>query len=154
MVALWLAELQDELRNVDPRVREHVVRERARSIAAARKAGDDARAALAEAGDPLDIAADVRERHGVRERSSWRELAAIVLLPFGGVVIPVAGWFGALYFLWTSPVWTTREKLGATLVLPGGTLLPFLLLSRSAWYAAALVAPLGTAAYLAVRLRG
>ena len=144
LVARYLAQLQDELRNVDARVRERVVRDMARRIAAERETGADARAILAEAGDPLDIAADVRERHGVRERSNWREIAAIVLLPFGGVVIPFAGWFVGLYFLWSSPVWTVREKIGATLVLPFGALLPLLLLARSPLFAFALLAPFAT----------
>jgi len=153
LVARYLAQLQDELRNVSRPVRDRVVREIAFRIAAERKDGDDVEAILADIGDPLDIAADVRERHGVRERSNWREVAAVVLLPFGGVVIPIAGWFVALYFLWSSPVWTVREKLAATLVLPFGTLGPLLLIGRSSLYAFALAAPLAVAAYLAVRLR-
>ena len=154
LVARWLAQLQDELRNVDARVRDRVVRDVARRIAAEREAGGaDVRAILAEAGDPLDIAADVRERHGVRERSNWREIAAVVLLPFGGVVIPFAGWFVGLYFLWSSPVWTVREKAGATVVLPFGVLLPLLLLARSPFFAFALLAPVATGVYLALRLR-
>jgi hypothetical protein len=154
LVAIYLATLQDELRNVSRPVRDRVVRELAVRIAAERDAGGDVGAILADAGDPLDIAADVRERHGVLERSGWREVAAIVLLPFGGVVIPIAGWFAGLYFLWSSPVWTVREKVGATLLLPCGTLFPLLLVGRSPLYALALAAPVGSSAYLAVRLRG
>jgi uncharacterized membrane protein len=154
LVAVYIAQLQDELRNVAARVRERVVGDVAARIAAGRKAGGDARTVLAEVGDPLDIAADVRERHGVRERSNWREVAAVLLLPFGGVVIPLAGWFPGLYFLWSSPVWTVREKVAATLVLPGGALFPLLLISRSAFFAIALLAPLGVAGRLALRLRG
>ena len=154
LVALYLAQLQDELRNVARPVRDGVVRDIARRIAAARERGDDVREILEEAGDPLDIAADVRERHGVLERSGWREVAAIVLLPFGGVVIPIAGWFAGLYFLWSSPIWTVREKVGATLLLPCGTLFPLLLVGRSPLYALALAAPIGSSAYLALRLRG
>jgi len=153
LVARWLAQLQDELRNVDARVRERVVRDLAGHIAAEREAGGDAAAILAEAGDPLDIAADVRERHGVRERSNWREIAAVVLLPFGGVVIPFAGWFVGLYFLWSSPVWTVREKLAATLVLPFGTLVPLLLIAHGSLYALLLLLPFATSGYLALRLR-
>ncbi len=153
LVALYLAQLQDELQNVTPRVRDRVVHDVAVRIAAERESGGDVRLILAGVGDPLDIAADVRERHGVRERSNWREIAAVVLLPFGGVVIPVAGWFVGLYFLWASPAWTVREKLVATAVLPGGALVPLLLIERSALFAVALLAPLGTAGYLAVRLR-
>jgi HAAS domain-containing protein len=151
-VARYLATLQDELRNVSPRVRDRVVRDVATRIAA-RRDDEDVRDVLADVGDPLDIAADVRERHGVRERSSWQEIAAIVLLPFGGVVIPIAGWFVALYFLWSSPVWTVRDKIGATVMLPGGALVPLLLIGRSAYFALALLAPLASSAYLSLRLR-
>jgi uncharacterized membrane protein len=153
LVARYLALLQDELRNVDVRVRDRVVGDVAARIAAEREAGADVRSVLAEAGDPLDIAADVRERHGVRERSNWREIAAVVLLPFGGVVIPIGGWLVGLYFLWSSPVWTVREKLAATLVLPFGTLAPLLLIARGSLYALLLLLPFATSAYLALRLR-
>jgi hypothetical protein len=154
LVARYLAQLQDELRNVPGRVRERVVREIAIRIAAERESGRDTRAVLEEVGDPLDIAAGVRERHGVLERSGWREIAAVVLLPFGGVVIPVGGWFVGLYFLWSSPVWTVREKIGATLVVPFGALLPLLLIAHGALYALLLLLPFATALYLALRLRG
>ena len=153
LVAAYLAQLQDELRNVRAAVRGRVVREIAVRIADERASGRETREVLDEMGDPLDIAADVRERHGVVERSSWREVAAVVLLPFGGVVIPVGGWFVGLYFLWSSPVWTVREKAGATLVLPFGVLLPLLLLARSPIYGVALLAPAATGVYLALRLR-
>jgi hypothetical protein len=154
LVAMYLATLQDELRNVARPVRDGVVRDVARRIADARERGEDVHGILDDAGDPLDIAADVRERHGVLDRSGWREVAAVVLLPFGGVVIPVGGWFAGLYFLWSSPVWTVREKVAATLLLPCGTLFPLLLVGRSPLYALALAAPVGSSAYLAVRLRG
>ncbi len=152
-VARYLATLQDELRNVSPRVRDRVVRDVANRIAERRGDEEDVRSILEDVGDPLDIAAGVRERHGVRERSSWREIAAIVLLPFGGVVIPIAGWFVALYFLWSSPVWTVREKVAATLLLPGGALGPLLLISRNAYLAFGLLVPVATSTYLAVRLK-
>jgi hypothetical protein len=153
LVAAYLAQLQDELRNVRAAVRGRVVREIAVRIADERAAGRETREVLDEGGDPLDIAADVRERHGVVERSSWREIAAIVLLPFGGVVIPIGGWLVGLYFLWSSPVWTVREKLAATLVLPFGTLAPLLLIARGSLYALLLLLPFATSAYLALRLR-
>ncbi|MDX6487106.1 MAG: hypothetical protein QOF43_2259 [Gaiellaceae bacterium] len=161
VVAGYLAQLQDELRNVSAPVRRRVVRDIAVRIAAARdEPGADVRAILADVGDPLDIAAGVRELHGVQERSNWQEIAAIALLPFGGVVIPFAGWFVALYFLWASDVWTTREKAAATLVLPGGVLGPLLLVSAksNSTGLVALAAALFLAAclgptYLALRLR-
>jgi hypothetical protein len=152
-VALYLAQLQDELRNVAPRVRDQVVREVALRIVSEREAGGDVRAILEGVGDPLDIAADVRERHGVRERSNWRETAAVLLLLFGGVVIPIAGWFVGVYLLWSSTAWSVPEKLAGTVVLPLGTLGPLLLVGRSPWYALLLVPPLATSGYLALRIR-
>jgi hypothetical protein len=149
-VALYLATLQDELANVRPRVRDRVVGDVARRIRDGRDDGRPVDEILGDVGDPRDIAADVRERHGILERSVWREIAAIVLLPFGGVVIPIAGWFVGLYFLWSSPVWTRVEKLMGTLVLPFGTLGPLLLVGRDPWYALLLLLPLATGVRLTV----
>jgi hypothetical protein len=154
LVALYLAQLQDELANVPARVRDRVVRDVAVRIKTAREDGGYVRAILAEVGDPLDIAAGVRERHGILERSSWREIAAIALLPFGGVVLPVAGWFIGLYFLWSSPVWTRVEKIWATVVLPFGALGPLLLVGRDPLFALLLLAPLAAGTMLALSLRG
>jgi hypothetical protein len=151
-VAIYLAQLQDELRNVDGAVRDRVVGDVARRIAAERDEGGDVRSILAEVGDPLDIAANVREHHGVRTRSRWREIAAIALLLFGGVVIPVAGWFAGLYFLWSSPIWTVRTKLAATLCIPGGSLVPLLLVGRHPAYGLLLVLPAAATAWLTVSL--
>ena len=151
-VAIYLAQLQDELRNVDAGVRDRVVADIARRIAAAREDGGDVCAILADVGDPLDIAANVREHHGVRTRSRWREIAAIVLLLLGGVVIPVAGWFAGLYFLWSSPVWTVRTKLTATFCIPGGALVPLLLVGRHPAFGFLLLLPAATTAGLTVSL--
>jgi uncharacterized membrane protein len=149
-VALYLAQLQDELRNVDARVRDRVVREIALEIRDARSGGASVDRILGDIGDPLDIAANVREHHGVRTRSRWREIAAVVLVLFGGVVIPVAGWFVGLYYLWSSPVWTVRLKTFATLCLPGGALVPLLLVGRQPLFALLLLLPAATAALLTV----
>jgi hypothetical protein len=149
-VALYLATLQDELANVRPRIRDRIVGDVARRIRDARDGGGSVDEILTEVGDPLDIAADVRERHGVLERSRWREITAIVLLPFGGVVIPIAGWFVGVYFLWASPVWTRLEKVMGTLVLPFGALIPLLLVSRDPLYGLLLVFPLVTGVRLTV----
>jgi hypothetical protein len=98
-------------------------------------------------------------------RSSWREVAALVLLPFGGVIVPVAGWFAGVFFLWVSDAWTRGEKLLGTLVVPGGLLLPLLLLTLGfsasggsnvlviVLSAALLAATLATLLFLALRLR-
>jgi hypothetical protein len=83
---------------------------------------------LERLGDPAAIADEARERFGVRRRpAGWREIAALVLLPVGGLILPLGGWFVGLILLWASDAWTTREKLLGTLVIPGGLLVPFFL---------------------------
>jgi len=76
-------------------------------------------------GAPEEIAADARERFGVRPRGGgMREIAAIVLLLVGGFMF-VVGWFVGLVLLWASEAWSTRDKLIGTFVVPFG-LLPLL----------------------------
>ncbi len=80
-------------------------------------------------GEPADIAAEARERFGVKQqKATWREIGALILLPFGGFLVPVIGWFAGVVLLWVSDAWNTRDKLIGTLVLPGGFALPFFLL--------------------------
>src|SRR5213078_2937027 len=39
-------------------------------------------------GEPAEIAADARERFGVkRPKTTWREIGALILLPFGGFLL-------------------------------------------------------------------
>ncbi len=47
------------------------------------------------------------------------EAVAVVLLTVGSVV-PFVGWLVGAILLWTSRLWTTREKLLGTLLVPGG----------------------------------
>ncbi|HZE04492.1 MAG TPA: hypothetical protein VE127_04660, partial [Solirubrobacteraceae bacterium] len=49
-----------------------------------------------------------------------REWAALFLLPFGWLLLPVIGWIAGVMFLWSSRVWTMREKVIGTVVVPGG----------------------------------
>ena len=51
-----------------------------------------------------------------------------MLLPIGGVVIPVLGWVVGAILLIASGVWTSREKAIGMLLFPGG-LLPAVLLA-------------------------
>jgi hypothetical protein len=61
-------------------------------------------------------------------RTGALELAAVLFLLLGGIVIPVLGWFVGVVLLWMSPRWTAKDKLLGTLVWPGGLLAPALLL--------------------------
>jgi len=60
------------------------------------------------------------------------ELAAVLFLLLGGIVIPVLGWFVGVVLLWLSPRWTAKDKLLGTLVWPGGLLAPALLAAAGA----------------------
>jgi hypothetical protein len=72
-------------------------------------------------GDPEAIVAEERDRLGIaRPRAGVLEWAAIALLLIGGLIVPLVGWLVGVVFLWISRVWTTREKLIGTLVVPGG----------------------------------
>ncbi len=82
------------------------------------------RAALDRLGAPEDIVAaevgdDAPRPAQDRPTGTTHEAVAVVMLTVGSVV-PVAGWLVGLVLLWTSRVWTTREKLLGTLVFPGG----------------------------------
>jgi HAAS domain-containing protein len=83
---------------------------------------------LERLGDPSEIAAEARERFGVRSvQTTWREIGALILLPFGGVVFPVVGWLIGVALLWVSDAWSSRDKLIGTLLIPGGLVGPVLL---------------------------
>jgi hypothetical protein len=56
---------------------------------------------------------------GATDRRGWREWAAVILLPLGGFALGI-GWLIGLILLWTSRLWTTRDKLIGTLIVPGG----------------------------------
>jgi uncharacterized membrane protein len=65
-------------------------------------------------------------------RAGPLELAAVLFLLLGGIVIPVLGWFIGVVLLWMSPRWTAKDKLLGTLVWPGGLLAPALLVVAGA----------------------
>lgn len=62
------------------------------------------------------VSDEVLERRG--------EVAALWLLLIGGIVLPVVGWIIGVVLLWASELWTRRDKLIGTFVVPGGLLLP------------------------------
>jgi hypothetical protein len=67
-------------------------------------------------GDPADLAAEERERLGIRTgtpaRAGLLEVGALVLTP---LIWPVG-----VILLWASSAWNTRDKLIGTLIPPGG----------------------------------
>jgi uncharacterized membrane protein len=130
IVADYLDRLDAALTGIPRTGRQEVLDDIETHIAEARAelAPDDEAAVrnlLERLGDPSEIAAEARERFGVRRpRTTWREIGALILLPFGGLVIPFVGWFVGVVLLWVSDAWTARDKLIGTLVVPGGLILP------------------------------
>jgi hypothetical protein len=56
-------------------------------------------------------------------RRAW-DIAALVLLLIGGIILPILGWIIGVVILWASPTWTNGEKVLGTFVVPLGLLLP------------------------------
>jgi uncharacterized membrane protein len=81
-------------------------------------------------GDPQEIVdanmTDLRAAPGDvpgSARAGAHEYIAIVLLLVGGFFVGI-GWVVGLVLLWSSSVWSTREKWLGTLVIPGGLAIP------------------------------
>lgn len=116
---------RDRRRELEQEISEHIAEARA-TLSAQNEA--EIRTLLDRIGDPADIAAEARERFGLQARKAgWQEIAALVLLPIGGVILPVLGWFIGVALLWISDAWSTRDKVVGTLLVPGGLLLPLAL---------------------------
>jgi hypothetical protein len=132
LVERYLRDLREALRDMPRRQRDELVAEIAGHIEETLPPGaSDAEVltALDRMGDPEQIAGAERERLGIDEPAAgWLEWLAITLLLIGGVLIPVVGWMLGVVFLWLSRCWTVKDKLLATLLVPGG-LLPALYLS-------------------------
>jgi hypothetical protein len=124
----YLHDLDEELRDLpDARRKELLgeIREHIDSALAEAPPGDEAdvRNVLERLGEPADIAEEARQRFGiVRAKPGLRETLALILLPIGGVIVPVLGWIVGAILLATSNVWTNREKVVGLLLFPGGLL--------------------------------
>jgi hypothetical protein len=144
LVAEYLARLDAALRDLPTARREELLEQISEHIATARaELGDQAgeaeiRTMLDRLGHPAAIAAEAGQPpaeslESSQPRPGWREIAALVLLPIGGIVIPVIGWFVGVALLWSSDQWSARSKLIGTLVVPGGLALPLALGSFATW---------------------
>jgi hypothetical protein len=136
LVADYLKRLDAELRDLPRARRRELHQEISEHIAEARadlEKEDESgvRELLDRLGEPEDIAAEARERFGVQRKSGNLDVLALILLLMGGVVLPLIGWLVGVVLLWTSSVWTQREKLIGTLVVPGGLALPVFLMTFS-----------------------
>jgi hypothetical protein len=79
------------------------------------------RTELDRLGSPAEIVAAEHERLGLAAPTGgFFEWITLLLLLVGSLIIPVVGWLIGAIMLWISRVWTWREKLAGTLIMPGG----------------------------------
>ena len=155
LVEDYLDRLERKLADFPSARRRELVQEISEHIAEARAGLEseneaEIRNLLDRIGDPADIAAEARgpapetapAAAPVERRSGALDVAALILLLVGGVVIPVIGWLVGVVLLWISNSWTTNEKLFGTLVVPGGLALP-VYLSLAAGYTESCGGPVG-----------
>jgi hypothetical protein len=126
IVDAYLETLEGELRDLPRDKRREILEEIREHIEQARwhqppRNDAELRELLERMGDPSEIAAEARDRFGIRvKRPGAMEMLTVVLLLVGGIVLPVLGWIVGVVLLWISETWTDREKLIGTLVVPGG----------------------------------
>ncbi len=130
LVARYLKRLDSELFDLPP-VRRRDIRAEIHqriddALADSRGTDTDVRQVLEEMGPPEHVAVRTRERFGVLPPvGGAKEGLTVLLLLVGGVVVPIVGWIAGVALLWSSDVWTRRDKVIGTFVVPGGFALPF-----------------------------
>jgi HAAS domain-containing protein len=121
LVRRYLAQLDAALQGVDASRRQEILAEVHEHIEQGRDGldTDDAasvRTLLSRVGDPAAIAAEAgAPSPGSRRWDAW----APWLIIFGPVASGL-GWIAGIAILWTSPTWSQRDKLIATVVSPAG----------------------------------
>ena len=150
LVRHYLAELDAALQGIDASRREEILGEVREHIEQGRTEldPDDAagvRTLLARVGDPAAIAAEA----GAPSPDSRRWDAWAPWLIIFGPVASGLGWVAGVLILWTSPAWSQRDKLIATIVPPVGLVALFFGLV-AALGGRRIALPLGVAIALAV----
>lgn len=133
LMTRYLKDLERALRDLPAARRAEIMEDTGARIADAAADGgewmteSELRSLLNQVGHPEAIAQEARERFGVRrKRGGAMEVIAIAGLLIGGLVFPAIGWVLGVILLWMSSVWSVRDKILGTLVVPGGLLAPLL----------------------------
>jgi hypothetical protein len=121
LVADYLARLDRELTRLPEAARRQTMEQINCRIRKADLNLEDAFAVgllLAQIGSPRQVAARAKAVTESEHAGSADALCPWLLL-LGGFVF-IIGWFLGAGLLWSSPTWTTRDKLLGTLIWPGG----------------------------------
>ena len=126
VVRSYLAALEAALTGVPREVADDIIAGVAEELDGLSAA--DAAARIEELGDPVFIAAEARSGAEPAQEAttppaaatspSGYAIAAVLFLILGGFVIPFIGWVIGVVLLWTSPIWTTRQKWAGALAGP------------------------------------
>jgi hypothetical protein len=121
LVQHYMAQLDAALQGVDDARRQEILANVQEHIEQGRDGLDtddaaDVRTLLARVGDPAAIAAEA----GAPSPDSRRWDAWAPWLIIFGPVASGLGWIAGIVILWTSPTWSQRDKLIATVVSPVG----------------------------------
>ena len=124
IISGYLARLEQALATLPPARRAELVDDVRSHIAEARRAlGEETDADLLnildKLGDPADIAADARDRLGTQPAPPPVPLG---MLEIAAIVALVLVWPAGIALVWLSSAWSRRDKLIATVVVPGGVL--------------------------------
>lgn len=128
IVAEYLRRLDDAAQALPRRERHDLVEDIRSHLAAALAERTDDETAIRNAverlGEPEDIVASAG---GTRRSVGGFEIAAIVGILGGGLLVPIVGWLVGVVLLWASQAWSVGQKLLGTLVVPGGLATPVML---------------------------
>jgi hypothetical protein len=132
IVANYLERLEACLHGLPAHRRRELFDEIREHISEARKALDPddevgLRAILKAVGDPGAIAEEALGAAPIKAPSRSDPLVPWLVL-LGGLLFGI-GWLVGIVLLWSSATWRLRDKLLATLIVPGGLLFPALFLS-------------------------
>ncbi len=124
IVSAYLARLEHGLADLPPPRRAELVDDvRSHIVEARRGLADETDADLLnildKLGDPADIAADARDRLGALPAPPAQQLG---ILEIAAIVALVLVWPAGIALVWLSSAWSQRDKLIATVFVPGGVL--------------------------------
>ena len=118
----YLRRLEKAARQLPRARRKELIEEIEAHLSEALPAGTseaEARNVLERLGEPAQIVAEAGAGQAPAAQAGLLEWLAIPLLLIGGFIF-IVGWFVGVVLLWTSRIWTVRDKLIGTLVVPGG----------------------------------